>query len=54
MTRFLNVAPRLPVTDLRRAIEYYTDVLKFTACRLWPEESPAFAILERDDVCVQF
>jgi catechol 2,3-dioxygenase-like lactoylglutathione lyase family enzyme len=52
--RFRKVTPRLPVADLRQAIAFYTDLLGFQLSLLWPEQSPTFAILDRDDVCVQF
>jgi catechol 2,3-dioxygenase-like lactoylglutathione lyase family enzyme len=46
--------PRLPVADLDRSIDFYAGLLGFRIGSLWPEEAPAFAILHRDDVCVQF
>jgi catechol 2,3-dioxygenase-like lactoylglutathione lyase family enzyme len=46
--------PRLPVFDLRQTIEFYTDLLGFTAGPLWPEDAPSFVLLDKDDVCVQF
>jgi catechol 2,3-dioxygenase-like lactoylglutathione lyase family enzyme len=54
MARFLNVMPRLPVDDLATAIGYYTDVLGFAVGAIWPDESPAFVLLDREGVCVQF
>ena len=54
MSCFLKVMPRLPVTDLQRAITFYTDVLGFTVGSRWPADKPCFALLDRDDVCVQF
>ncbi len=54
MSRFLKVAPRLAVDDLSRTIAFYTEVLGFTIGLLWPEDSPSFALLELDEVCVQF
>src|SRR5262249_15571888 len=53
MPRFLKVAPRLPVGDLPRAVEFYTATLGFAPRLMWPEEAPTFAMLERDDVSVQ-
>ena len=49
MTRFIGVAPRLPVADLTRTAEFYRDALGFIVASLWPHESPSFAILARDD-----
>jgi catechol 2,3-dioxygenase-like lactoylglutathione lyase family enzyme len=52
--RFLKVMPRLPVTDLQTAITFYKDLLGFHVGSLWPEHEPSFALLDRDDVCIQF
>jgi catechol 2,3-dioxygenase-like lactoylglutathione lyase family enzyme len=46
--------PRLPVLDLNLTSAFYTDVLGFQGGPLWPADAPCFALLERDDVCVQF
>jgi catechol 2,3-dioxygenase-like lactoylglutathione lyase family enzyme len=46
--------PRLPVTDLKRAVAFYRDALGFTVGSLWPDEEPSFVLLDRDDVCIQF
>jgi catechol 2,3-dioxygenase-like lactoylglutathione lyase family enzyme len=46
--------PRLPVTDLERTNAFYTELLGFTVGPLWPVDAPSFALIERDDVCVQF
>jgi catechol 2,3-dioxygenase-like lactoylglutathione lyase family enzyme len=54
INRFLNVAPRLPVADLDRTITFYTELLRFDCGALWPEHSPTFAILDRDQINVQF
>jgi len=54
MLRFDKVTPRLPVADLSRAVRFYADVLGFRVGHLWPDASPAFAILERDAIAVQF
>jgi catechol 2,3-dioxygenase-like lactoylglutathione lyase family enzyme len=54
VTRLQRITPRLPVADLRPAIEFYTNVLGFKLGLLWPEGAPTFAILNRDDASVQF
>jgi len=54
MTRFIGVAPRLPVADLNRTAGFYRDVLGFIVVSLWPDGSPSFAILARDEVHLQF
>jgi catechol 2,3-dioxygenase-like lactoylglutathione lyase family enzyme len=54
VTRFSRVTPRLPVADLRPAIEFYTNVLGFKLGLLWPEVAPTFAILDRDGASIQF
>jgi uncharacterized glyoxalase superfamily protein PhnB len=53
MSRFLKIAPRLPVNDLTGAIAFYTNVLGFAGGPCWSEENPTFAVLERDAVQVQ-
>jgi catechol 2,3-dioxygenase-like lactoylglutathione lyase family enzyme len=54
VTRFLKVVPRLPVADLSRTTRFYTEVLGFRVGLLWPADAPAFTILERDGLAVQF
>jgi catechol 2,3-dioxygenase-like lactoylglutathione lyase family enzyme len=54
MPRFIRVAPRLPVVDIRRTLAFYTGMLGFDLGMVWPEEAPRFAILDRDGVSVQF
>jgi catechol 2,3-dioxygenase-like lactoylglutathione lyase family enzyme len=54
VARIQGVVPRLPVADLRRAVDFYRDVLGFEPGLLWPDDSPSFVILERDGVSVQF
>lgn len=51
---FQFVCPRLPVADLRRTIDFYTLVLSFKVAVLWPEDEPAFSILERGGVRLAF
>lgn len=53
MSRFLKIAPRLPVTDLKKTCDFYTGALGFSLGSSWPEESPWFALLDRDDVMLQ-
>lgn len=52
--RFTGVSPRLPVRDLRRAVDFYTGALGFDVDLLWPQDAPTFAIVRRGDVFVQF
>jgi catechol 2,3-dioxygenase-like lactoylglutathione lyase family enzyme len=54
INRFLNVAPRLPVADLERTINFYSTLLGFECGALWPENSPRFVIMDRDRINVQF
>jgi catechol 2,3-dioxygenase-like lactoylglutathione lyase family enzyme len=54
INRFLNVAPRLPVADLDRTINFYAEFLGFECGALWPEHAPTFAIMDRDRINVQF
>jgi catechol 2,3-dioxygenase-like lactoylglutathione lyase family enzyme len=52
--RYGRVMPRLPVADLRKAVEFYTQTLGFD-CGLWPDDdAPTLAVLARDGVNVQF
>ncbi|MBS0294958.1 MAG: VOC family protein [Proteobacteria bacterium] len=53
-TKFLRVSPRLPVTDLNRAIAFYTTILGFEAGDPWPEEAPSFVLLQKGPVSIQF
>jgi catechol 2,3-dioxygenase-like lactoylglutathione lyase family enzyme len=52
--RFQSVCPRLPVADLRRTIQFYTIILGFRLDVLWPDDDPAFCILQRDGVRLAF
>jgi len=54
VTSFLKVAPRLPVRDLQRAIDFYCGVLGFSVAGTWPDDTPTFVMLERDAVDLQF
>lgn len=53
MPRFLDVVPRIPVSDLPRARAFYTATLGFTVDVAWPDDVPTFAILARDDAQLQ-
>jgi catechol 2,3-dioxygenase-like lactoylglutathione lyase family enzyme len=54
MKSLLKVTPRLPVQNLRETIAFYANSLGFSLAKTWPDESPTFAMLERDDVGLQF
>jgi hypothetical protein len=45
--------PRLLVVELPHMIRFYTELLGFEVGSLWRQHAPRFAILDRDDVCVQ-
>ena len=51
---FMTAAPRLPVADLPRTVDFYHEVLGFEIDLLWPEDSPSFAILARDRATLGF
>lgn len=53
MPRLRTVEPRLHVEDLSRAIDFYTRVLGFRVDTVFPDETPVFAMLSRDGVCIQ-
>lgn len=48
MPLFEHVTPRLPVADLGRSLEFYTEHLGFSPDVLWPAADPQFAIVRRD------
>jgi catechol 2,3-dioxygenase-like lactoylglutathione lyase family enzyme len=55
MVRFNDYHARIPVTDLRRTIDFYTQTLGFCAVLTWPVGPPAsFCFLDRDQVRVCF
>ena len=55
MVRFNRYDPRIPVADLRRTIEFYTQKLGFSETPRWPADAPEyFTALYRDQVCVSF
>ncbi len=39
--------PTMNVSDLQRALAFYTGVLDFTLVHAWPEDAPAYAVLTR-------
>ncbi len=43
------IIPTLNVSDMARALDFYTGVLDFAAGYAWPEEAPAYAVLLRGD-----
>jgi catechol 2,3-dioxygenase-like lactoylglutathione lyase family enzyme len=52
-SKFKTVSPRLPIADARRTVQFYTERLGFCAS-LWPENSPTFLLLDRDEVRLAF
>lgn len=55
VVRFIRYEPRIPVADLRRTIEFYTQTLGFCELPRWPVDAPKyFTILYRDQVSVGF
>ena len=55
VVRFNRYEPRIPVADLRRTIEFYTQTLGFCETARWPADAPEyFAILHRDQLTVGF
>jgi catechol 2,3-dioxygenase-like lactoylglutathione lyase family enzyme len=53
VSRFLAIAPRLPVSDLSKTVVFYNGSLGFSVGSTWPANDPCFAVLVRDDVQVQ-
>ena len=47
------IVPRLPVSDLKKSIEFYQEQLGFTLGSVFPEDPPSFAILLRDKIGIQ-
>src|SRR6516164_6765521 len=55
VVRFNRYEPRIPVADLRRTIEFYTQTLGFCEMPRWPADAPEyFTILYRDQLSVGF
>lgn len=52
MSTFTHIIPRLPVADFQRSLAFYCDTLGFQVNVLWPEDDPAFGILDRDGASV--
>ena len=53
MPRTKAVEPRLPVSDVGKSITFYCQQLGFTLGATFPEDSPAFALLSREQVGIQ-
>ena len=55
VVHFNRYEPRIPVVDLRRTIDFYTQTLGFCETARWPVDAPEyFTILYRDQVIVGF
>jgi catechol 2,3-dioxygenase-like lactoylglutathione lyase family enzyme len=55
VVRFTRYDPRIPVADLRRTIEFYTQKLGFCEAPRWPADAPEyFTVLYRDQVHASF
>jgi catechol 2,3-dioxygenase-like lactoylglutathione lyase family enzyme len=55
VVRFNRYDPRIPVADLRRTIDFYTQALGFCEAVAWPVDAPvSFCTLYRDQVVVCF
>jgi catechol 2,3-dioxygenase-like lactoylglutathione lyase family enzyme len=55
VVRFNHNMPRIPVADLRRTIEFYTQTLGFCEMPRWPADAPEhFTILYRGQLSVGF
>ena len=52
--RFLDVVPRVPVTNLEQVTAFYRDTLGFSIENTFPEQQPTFAMMRRDDAQLQF
>lgn len=50
MPRLLRIAPELPVSDLRAALDYFIGRLGFEHAATMPDG--AYAIVERDDISI--
>jgi hypothetical protein len=48
MVRVRSIEARLAVADVGRSAAFFAAVLNFEIRTLWPEDTPEFAILERD------
>lgn len=53
MPRLNAIEVRLEVADVTRSAAFYADVLGAGLEMVWPDESPQFAILNRDGVRLQ-
>ena len=53
MTQIRRIEPRLHVANVAASVEFYRAVLGFLSTEQWPRDTPRFAILNRDGVCLQ-
>ena len=49
LTGIKSAAPRLPVADLRRSLEFYSTLLGFRTLDLRPENDPTEALVSKND-----
>lgn len=50
MARFQSLIPRFAVSNLFQSLVFYNQRIGFEVAFLWPEESPTFAILKKDQI----
>ena len=53
MPRIKAIEVRLEVEDVTRSATFYADMLDFRVGVVWPEDSPQFAILNREGLRLQ-
>jgi catechol 2,3-dioxygenase-like lactoylglutathione lyase family enzyme len=53
MPRVKAIEARLAVTDVARSVAFFGKTLGFNVATLWPEQTPQFAILDRDGLRLQ-
>ena len=53
MSSIKAIEVRLAVADVPRSADFYANTLGFEVGTLWPDNSPQFAILRRDNVRLQ-
>src|SRR3954469_21171160 len=53
MPKLLALSPRLHVADFNRSLAFYRDVLGFDVEATFPEDTPSFALLSRDNTGLQ-
>ncbi|NIR52520.1 hypothetical protein GWO43_28405 [candidate division KSB1 bacterium] len=54
MFKLKDLSLMLKTGDLQASIDFYTEILGFQVCTLWPEQNPTFCILDHGDVRVMF